>query len=357
MRLILTICSLALLVACNGTRQVAAPSIVVPDADSHHASARPWTSLAVLDGPERFHFAVVTDRTGGERPGIFSLGVEKVNLVQPAFVMSVGDLIQSYTKDAGQIESEWDEFEGLVTGLDAPFFFVAGNHDMMNEETEAAWTARLGASYYHFLYKGALFLVLNSELFDLSDIGGRSADITHGPGHDEWAGTAAHRRAQAAQMAYAERVLGENADARWTFVFIHKPYWRESFVRPPRDEQTGEYILDGYGEDGRYPTNLEVTGDWARLQQWLGERDYTAFAGHRHVYAYEDLSDADHTHEHISLATTGGVSQLRGLSYGEFDQFLWVTMTADGPVFANLTLDGVQPKDLAMPDARPWWVE
>ena len=335
---------------------VVAARIEVPDEASHHDTAKPWTSLDALDDASRFHFAVVSDRTGGERPGIFPVGVDKIDLVQPAFVMSVGDLIEGYTQDAAQIEAEWVEFDAMVEELDAPFFYVPGNHDMMNAEMQAAWTARFGASFYHFRYKDVLFVVLNSELFDLSDIKGDSGDRTGGPGHEAWSTSDAVRSQHEAQMAYAGDVLAANTEARWTFVFIHKPLWRPSWVRPERGED-GEFVLDDYPIDGPYPTTLEVTADWQRLQQMLGDRDYTVFAGHRHSYAYDDVSDGPHTHEHITLATTGGISRVRGVSFGEFDHFLWVSMTEDGPVFANLLLDGIQPHDLRTPDAKPWWLK
>jgi len=35
----------------------------------------PWTSLEMNDDPARFQFAIVTDRTGGHRPGVFMDGV------------------------------------------------------------------------------------------------------------------------------------------------------------------------------------------------------------------------------------------------------------------------------------------
>src|SRR5262249_39565293 len=47
------------------------------------------------------------------------------------------------------------------------------------------------------------------------------------------------------------------------------------------------------------------------------------------------------------LATTGGGSKLRGPEYGEFDHVVWVTMKKDGPVIANLLLDGILPEDLS----------
>ncbi len=36
---------------------------------------------------------------------------------------------------------------------------------------------------------------------------------------------------------------------------------------------------------------------------------------------------------------------------------VWVTMTGDGPVIANGSLEAVSPKDLKTPKAGPWWVE
>src|SRR5580704_12454446 len=59
----------------------------------------PWTHLRVNNAPEQFHFVVVSDRTGGNRGRIFSQAMEQINLLQPAFVVSVGDLIQGYSKD------------------------------------------------------------------------------------------------------------------------------------------------------------------------------------------------------------------------------------------------------------------
>src|SRR5688572_32042022 len=71
----------------------------------------PWTHLRLNNDPETFHFVVVSDRTGGHRPRIFSQAVEQINLLQPAFVISVGDLIEGYTKDPARIASEWKEFQ------------------------------------------------------------------------------------------------------------------------------------------------------------------------------------------------------------------------------------------------------
>ena len=78
--------------------------------------AVPWTGLAANDAAADFHFVIVGDRTGGPRPGVFESAISKVNLLKPAFVVSVGDLIEGDTEDQAQLDREWDEFEGFVAG-------------------------------------------------------------------------------------------------------------------------------------------------------------------------------------------------------------------------------------------------
>src|SRR5439155_20931546 len=99
-------------------------------------SRNPWTSLRLNNDPETFHFVVVSDRTGGHRARIFSQAVEQINLLQPAFVLSVGDLIEGYSKDTGRLAAEWKEFQTYAAKLQMPFFYVPGNHDLANP-TEA----------------------------------------------------------------------------------------------------------------------------------------------------------------------------------------------------------------------------
>ena len=266
----------------------------------------PWTSLDANDAEEDFRFVVVSDRTGGARPGVFASAIPKVNVLEPAFVVSVGDLIEGYTEDQAQIEKEWDEFAGFVEQLEVPFFYAAGNHDMSNAAMAETWQARFGPSFYRFVYKDVLFVVLNSELFGMV-----SKPDTPVPG--PWT--------QAEQLAFVERTLAEVPDPRWTIVIVHQPLW-------------------DYGSDAR--------GDWPKVEALLGDRRHTVFAGHFHRYVKAVRQDANY----ITLATTGGGSSLRGNLYGEFDHVALVTMTADGPRIANLMLDGIHDEDLVTEDVR-----
>jgi len=74
----------------------------------------------------------------------------------------------------------------------------------------------------------------------------------------------------------------------------------------------------------------------------------TAFAGHIHRYQKYVRNGQNY----YQLATTGGDSRMRGVSYGEFDHITWVTVKKNGPVLANILLYGVYPEDMRQPLTR-----
>jgi hypothetical protein len=266
----------------------------------------PWTHLDLNNNPKNFQFLIVTDRNGGNRPGVFEQGIEKINLLQPEFVVSVGDLIKGYTDDPVEVKNEWNEFDELVSRLKMPFFYVPGNHDITNKMMENMWVERFGSTYYFFVYRNVLFLCLNSE-----------------------EALTAHETTVFSenQINFIKKTLGEHKDVRWTFLFFHKPAWMvEEF--------------DGYGEDA-----LAKTG-WDKIEKLLDDRKYTVFAGHIHRYTHTIRQ----RHDYITLATMGGGSALRGPVFGQFDHVMWVTMTDDGPILANLMLDGIWDKDFSAED-------
>jgi hypothetical protein len=252
----------------------------------------PWTHLRLNNDAATFRFAIVTDRTDGARPGVFEHAVERLNWLQPDFVVSVGDLIQGPSDEAEALARQWTQFRAMVGRLDMPFFYLPGNHDIGDRAGERLWTSQFGRRYYHFVYKDALFLMLNTE------------DPPCSAGHFS-----------AAQLAYVRQVLAAKPAVRWTFVLLHQPVWS-------------------------YPEVTE-TG-WLEVEAALAGRNYTVFAGHEHRYQRV----VRHGQRYYTLATTGGSSRLRGPAYGEFDHVAWVTMHASGPTLANLTLDGILPEDV-----------
>ena len=98
--------------------------------------ARPYSHRNFQNNPDNFQFAVIGDRAGGHRPGVFQGGMDILNLLQPEFVMSVGDFIEGYVDEDDEddnetvLRSQWAEMDQRVAVLDMPMFFVQGNHDV-----------------------------------------------------------------------------------------------------------------------------------------------------------------------------------------------------------------------------------
>ena len=256
------------------------------------AGPNPWTHLQFNNKADNFQFAIVSDRASDPRPGIFESAIPRLNLIQPEFVMCIGDLIDSCldSEDLDELNRWWDEFDAIVRQLQMPFFYVPGNHDISNETTLKLWQKRLGKPYYHFTYRNVLFLCLNSEDHPS---GGTTSNFS-----DE-------------QLRYFQNVLAKHPSVRWTLVFLHQPMF------------------------------LGDNESWARMEKLLRGRRYTVFAGHIHRY----LKTVRAGYNHYRLATTGGGSELKGIQDGQFDHIVWVTMTDDGPTIANLTLDGILDDD------------
>src|SRR5262245_939162 len=80
------------------------------------ANRNPWQNLRLTKGTEQIHFAIVSDRTGGHRAGIFSKAVTQLNLMQPEFVVSVGDLIEGGSTPE-KTHEQWKEFQTYVNQL------------------------------------------------------------------------------------------------------------------------------------------------------------------------------------------------------------------------------------------------
>lgn len=249
---------------------------------------KPWTHLNFFNDPKNFKFAIMSDRAGGVRPGVFEDAARKLNLIMPEFVMSVGDFIPGNTADRALLAKEWAEFDAELKPLKPPFFFVPGNHDINNDVQRDVWKERSGVPYYSFVYKDVLFLALDST--------GEKGDIVPD-----------------AQVELMKKALDKYPDARWTFVFLHHPLWLY-------DSPSG----------------------FAKVEKLLEGRRYTVIAGHLHRYLQEWRNNTNY----YVLASTGGGSRLRGHRYGEFDHVTLVTVTDEGPIIANLRLDGILPHDV-----------
>lgn len=307
--------------------------------------SRPFTHLEFKNDPDEFQFAFLSDNAGGSRPGVLPAAVRMLNLLQPEFVVSLGDLIEGYTAPDGSPASEqtyrdwWEELDEQLAELEMPLFFLPGNHDINTPPSVAVWRERYGGTreYYHFRYNDVLFLMVNTEdppkdtdalirddpaqakVIDDAYHAIKDAAAAGAPGEEllklaepieEYFGTT---EISDEQIDYFRGVLGANRDVRWTFVMMHAPAWwgPTDAVRDP--------------------------GNFTALEESLSDRDYTVVAAHTHTYNYTQR----HGRDYITTAMTGALNVPR---HGAIDHVVWVTMTKNGPKIANLLLNGILDK-------------
>jgi len=292
-------------------------------------ASKPYTHLRFQNNPNNFQFAVMSDRTGGARPGVLPAAVDLLNLVRPEFVVNVGDLIEGYAEDEALLKSWWKEIDDELNRLDMPFFFVMGNHDVNLDPSEKVWFERAGADrgYSHFIYKDVLFLLMStedppknevtpelSERYERAKSGKASPDEARAIIEDleRWAGKV---NISDAQVEYFKKVLDDNPTVRWTFAFMHSPAWAQP-----------------------------DPGNFGTIESLLSDRPYTVFAGHTHTYTYTRRKGRDY----ITLGMTGALAPANATT-GNMDHLAWVTMTDKGPVVSNLLLNGILDKRGAVP--------
>jgi 3',5'-cyclic AMP phosphodiesterase CpdA len=255
----------------------------------------PWLNLDTPTETESFQFAIVGDRVGGAREGVFERAVDRLNLLRPDFIMTVGDLVEGRMPDeqfAGPevLESRWSYMVSLLQTLQAPVFLVPGNNELATPVGAVLWASKFGRTYYEFRYRDVLFVVLNSEDPPRTQNGHLGNE----------------------QLVWLERTLADNGDARWTLVFVHRPMWL-------------------------YPEHAS----WTTVQGLLKGRKHTVFAGHHHRYSRTEHDGS----VYYGFSVTGGSHPPLSSDRDSFDHLMWVTMAEHGPVVANLPLDGIWGDD------------
>lgn len=297
------------------------------------------TISKILELPNKpLRFAIISDLTGGERKGVFDVAANQLSLMQPDFILSIGDLIEGGTEDISVLRSEWASFSQKMKKAQVPFYPVVGNHDISNPTQRQWWQQEVAPRYYHFRVEHALFLVMDSEDFsdnrfnEMKKI--RQAGLTvykENPvafKDTEYANL--HEREfghfSKTQRDYFIQAIKDNSDASWVFIFMHKPIW---------SDKQATYYLD--------------------VEAALGEQPFSVFSGHVHAY--------EHTHkngrDYIQLGTTGGA--LVPVESGTYmDHIMWVTLNrGDAPKYTNLMLTGMRniKGDIPIEGQRPCFAD
>ena len=89
--------------------------------------------------PDVFDFAVVADTRSlkvDQQSETFKQLIHDFNVLKPAFVVDVGDIILGGSADL--VPAQWDEFDRVTADLHVPLFPAVGNHDVFDEATADA---------------------------------------------------------------------------------------------------------------------------------------------------------------------------------------------------------------------------
>jgi hypothetical protein len=200
----------------------------------------PWTKTTFDNAPEDFSFAVVSDLESGYRPGVFDVAVAELNLLRPNFVLTIGDMIDGGTEDEAELQRQWTSFDAMVDRLHAPYFHIAGNHDMTNLTQRKVWEERYGRRFYHFIYGNVLFLALDTEDYPptkMKQIFEQRAEFLEARKNDPLAAEKLPYRSLKEsrtgeigpeQSAYFEKVIADHPEVRWTILLFHKPVYERT---------------------------------------------------------------------------------------------------------------------------------
>jgi 3',5'-cyclic-AMP phosphodiesterase len=155
-------------------------------------------AAALAAAPESFHFAIVGDRTGEAQAGKWESVWTAMAADRPAFVVSVGDVIQGLNDATA--DAQWQQLLRTLTAYRGiPLYFTPGNHDVWSTASEELFRKHTGKPlHYSFDYGPAHFVVLDNS---------RSDSLPAG------------------EMAFLESDLEAHRQAAVKFVVMHRPSW------------------------------------------------------------------------------------------------------------------------------------
>jgi hypothetical protein len=245
--------------------------------------------------PDSFDFAVVADTRSlsvTEQSDTWKQIIKDVNVLRPAFLVDVGDLILGGAAEL--VPAQWDEYLRVSADLQVPLFPVTGNHDISDAATEQIWLNRVGPTCYAFSYGNSRFIALNSE-----EVG-------------------AGQRLSDDQIAWLKADL-ESTNAKHVFLFLHKPYFVAGWNEP------------------------NWTSSWDNVAEAIkGHPVRIVFGGDDHLYRYMGQRDG----VHYVISAGGGAEVRHPADEGGFHHFVLVRVRGDEVTWSVIKPGAVLPPDV-----------
>lgn len=244
---------------------------------------------------ESFIFALAGDTRSWLKvfqPRTWRRIIGELNVIRPAFVFDVGDLISTgYTSDMDLLAREWREYFEVVSKSEVPILPVVGNHDIWDETSQMVWRRVVGDLWYSFDYGNSHFIVLCSDQ-------ARPNHISRiGPEQLEW----------------LKADLEDSWDAEHIFVLLHKPLWRDK------------------------------RSNWDEVHGLLREYSVEAvIAGHDHIYSFDGERDG------IRYIVSGGGGAEMGdfRDAGQFFHYMLIAVDGERVSYSVVEPGSVHPIDV-----------
>ncbi len=238
---------------------------------------------------DRFTFCVIGDTRVPGLAEIFPQNLREMNLLAPAFIVDVGDLIMG-ANTVSMINRQWDDFSRVCAASQVPLVPLVGNHDVWDWQSRAIYRQRIGPLAFSFSYGNAHFICLDTEE----------------PGHKSDIGPA--------QLRWLKEDLEAHRSATNIFVFMHMPVWGYAYG--------SNWLSEVHPLLVKYPVKA-------------------VFAGHEHIYR-KDVVDG------IPCFITGGGGAEIGRGEGSFYHYMHVSVKGEQVNFAVVKTGGVASEDVVM---------
>lgn len=193
----------------------------------------------------------------GKKIGLHPPFKNKFNIItdNPKIEMGflTGDIVWTSTV------TSWDAVDDELTLLGVPIYFSPGNHDVTNRRLFTNRYGKLGKTYWSFMHKGDLFVMLDPNLSNWNISGD--------------------------QLLFLRNTLKESTSYRHIFVFFHQLLWwdKNNIFRNVRINS-----LQGRGKSINFWSEVEPLFHALSNEVYLFAGDVGAFWNHLPMYHHYD---------------------------------------------------------------------